>query len=233
MENLVKPTIVCLSGRYYIYRLLHRVFSGAPDISMLKVITGKHTDEVLELLLGKESARNVYLSLEPIRAALSANAEGILLALSDEYTSLLIGPSDDFVPPWASVYNGGDRTLFQESTLQVRRKYFQHHLQSVNYPHEADDHIALELDFMTVLSRLSLDCFEQQRMTQFKELIDEQRSFLTQHMLTWLPAFSEKLQSSGRCVLYPLIAALTCQILCADSALLREIAGTQAKYAQE
>ena len=200
---------------------------------MLQLLTGEHTAEVLKLFLGEASAGMVNESFEPLRAIVFEKSEKITFAPAEEYTALLIGPSKEFVPPWASVYTGKDHTLFQESTLQVRRKYSMNHLRTVNYPHEADDHIAVELDFMTILSRLTLDSFTQRKKQQYAELIDRQIDFLTQEMLTWVPVFAEKLQSTGQYVLYPPVAALTCRILQADLAFLREIFDTEKASAQQ
>lgn len=61
---------------------------------------------------------------------------------------MFIGPRELPAPPWESSYLNEDKLLFQEETLQVRMSYLKYNFIPKNYPHEADDHIALELDFM-------------------------------------------------------------------------------------
>ncbi|MCB8816455.1 molecular chaperone TorD family protein [Desulfosporosinus shakirovi] len=74
-----------------------------------------------------------------------------------EYTRLFIGPTKLPVPPWESVYVSKERLLFQESSLKVRQRqcYLNYNFLPAKYRSEADDHIALELDFMYNLSSLA------------------------------------------------------------------------------
>lgn len=139
--------------------------------------------------------------------------ETALEHISNEYTHLLIGPHKLLAPPWESVYLTKERLLFQESTLKVRQAYVKHNFIPAEYPHVADDHLALELDFMANLSSLTENDYAEQNSDRSLELLEEQKSFLKEHLLVWVPEFAEKIQESPTLYLYPNMAIMLKEFL--------------------
>lgn len=217
---------IVLANRHYLYELFQHIFGNEPNLELIEIATSEHTQKALELLLLDENDHkfNVYLSSLPeLKQAISTDADGTLDKLKSEYTYLMLGPNKLPAPPWESVYLTKERTLFQESTLKVRREYLKYQFLPANYPHEADDHLALELCFMVHLSKLAQDNFEEENIEEVKTLLSDQKAFLEEHLLLWIGDFAEQIQLSKTHYLYPQMATLTEQVLKIDAAVLDEL----------
>ena len=53
-------------------------------------------------------------------------------------------------PLWESVYLGKEHLLFEEVTLAVRECYHHYGLSFIREGNEPDDHIVIELEFLTL-----------------------------------------------------------------------------------
>lgn len=114
--------------------------------------------------------------------------------LKREYTRLFVGPDKLKAAPWESVYLSGDRMIFQESTLKVRNHYRSQGFIPELYPKVADDHIALELDYLAKLAERATG--------RDLESMQASKAFLEEHVLAWTPDYATDLeQQTGR--LYP------------------------------
>ncbi|MBP1759719.1 MAG: cytoplasmic chaperone TorD family protein [Firmicutes bacterium] len=216
---------ILLANRCFLYKLLQRIFGDEPNAELMEIALSQHTQEALQLLLNEDEQQfDTYFELlTQLRQALEDDAEITLDKLKDEYTYLLIGPNKLPAPPWESVYLTKERTIFQESTLNVRRIYLGYNFLPANYPHEADDHLALELDFMAHLAELTQGCFEEEKTEEIKKLLLDQKAFLDEHLLVWIGDFAKQIQQGKTQYFYPQIAELMEQVLIIDAAVLDEI----------
>jgi TorA maturation chaperone TorD len=89
------------------------------------------------------------------------------------------------------VYLGKDHILFDEQTVAVRQLYRQFGLQALRQRREPEDHIGLELAFMTHLCSLGLAAIEQADHAALADLLKAQHDFLRDHLLRWAPAFAQ------------------------------------------
>lgn len=216
---------IFLANRHYLYQLLQHIFGHEPSLELIEIAASKHTQEALKLLLDEDEEKfDDYLAvLVEVKQGISTEAKGMLDKLKSEYTSLMLGPNKLPAPPWESVYLNEERTIFQESTLKVRRAYLEYQFLPANYPHEADDHIALELDFMAHLAKLAQERFEDEDIEEVKRVLSDHKTFLEEHPLVWISDFAEQIQASKTHYLYPQMAALTEQVLKIDAAALDEL----------
>lgn len=215
---------VILAVRRYLYEFLQHLFGNEPTAELLDAATSEHTRDTLELFLDEDDSLRSYLDmLAELTRAGTIDDAATLDKLKSEYTRLLIGPHELPAPPWESVYLSKERTLFQENTLQVRRTYLQYQFLPVNYPHEADDHLAIELDFMVHLAKLTQEQFEQRNTESTLKLLTDQKVFLEHHLLLWIDDFAEDIQNSKTRHFYPQTAMLTSRILKVDSGILDEL----------
>ncbi|WP_404332966.1 molecular chaperone [Mesobacillus maritimus] len=123
----------------------------------------------------------------------------------DEYNRLFVGPHSLPAPLWESVYLGREHLLFDDQTLQVRKCYQQHGLHFIKENNEPEDHIVIELEFMSYLTQ---EIFESEEDAYTKKLIEEQTHFLNEHLGRWAPQFCEKLIKSTEIPLYQAAALL-------------------------
>jgi len=216
---------ILIANRSYLYRLLQRIFGGEPKMEVLKIATDSHTEEALKLLLQEDEHlfEEAFKVLEQVALALQDKPEQILDKLNSEYTYLFIGPNALPAPPWESVYLSKEKALFQESTLRVRQAYLKYKFLPANYPREADDHLALELDFMAHLSQIAQEHFENGQIEEMKEILADQKAFLNDHILLWIDDFAKDIQKSKTHYLYPAMAELTRHYLKIDAALIEEL----------
>ncbi|MCL2398517.1 MAG: molecular chaperone TorD family protein [Defluviitaleaceae bacterium] len=213
---------IILAGRSYIYKILKQVFGHEPNLQLLKTITGKFTEEVMEIFLKEDQLISYNELFAQIKQAIIDN-EDLLERIKSEYVYLMLGPNKLPAPPWESVYINKERVIFQQSTLKVRQAYLEYQLLPAEYPHVADDHIAIELDFMFRLGQLCQESFEKEDMQRLKKLLSDQKNFLGNHLLVWINDFSIEIKESQTHYFYPQMASLTADILHSDHDVIKEL----------
>jgi TorA maturation chaperone TorD len=117
--------------------------------------------------------------------------ESKLTDLTWDYRRLFVGPDRLKAYPWESVYLGKDHILFDEQTIAVRQLYWQAGLQVSRQRREPEDHIGLELAFMTHLCSQALGAIERSDHAALADHLNTQRDFLRDHLLCWTPAFAQ------------------------------------------
>ena len=127
-------------------------------------------------------------------------------ALRADYTRLFVMPGPFFSPPWESVYCNADRLTFQEQTAAVRSWYRRYGLEPEKLHQEPDDHIALELSFISHLAGLALKACQEQDTSTFQGLLNAQRSFLRDHLLHWAPQWCARVAVKADTLFYRGIA---------------------------
>lgn len=179
-----------LELRLFYYDFLRRTFLMEPTKDFLVFV--KNSMIAPDFPLASESGM-ILEGVQQIKDYLSKNdiqSETVCNDLHWEYTRLFIGPYQLPSPPWESTYLNEERLLFQKETLAVRKAYLKYSFLPVEFGHEADDHLGLELDFMFRLSELCLEDNDQNGV-DLRQLLIDQKSFLEEHLLQWVPKFSQ------------------------------------------
>lgn len=208
-----------LSNRRYLYALVSRAFAHEPDEGLLAEMRGPHVEAECTLL-----DDDLHEGAEAVAATRRFAGANMGQRLSSEYTKLFIGPGSLPASPWESVYVTGEPLLFQESTLAVRNAYRRAGYVALGYPREADDHVAIELDFMATLASDTCEAHASADGARIRELLSMQLAFLNEHLLVWLESFAERLHTcdtvSG---FYPSIAHLAVLVCRRDAGVLQEL----------
>ena len=184
---------VLLANRLFLYRYLWRAFAAEPDDAFLAVAKSNHPDDACALVSSDATLIQQDIA-EAVRSGIAAGPEG-LSSLRAQYTRLFVGPASLPAPPWESVYACGDNLLFQASTLDVRADYRSAGFVAAGSPHEADDHLATELDFMATLAEQSCQACEAGDGDAVRAGLESQRSFLEHHLGVWVKRFAERLEA--------------------------------------
>lgn len=129
--------------------------------------------------------------------------------LRRDYATLFEGPGPLVAPPWESVYRTEERTLFGPTTLQVRDAYRRWGLQPERSGSEPEDHIALELTFLTFLA---------EQAEGRTEAAAEREHFLKEHLLKWVGPFTEAMEQGAETLFYQGVAALLLGYLLTENA---------------
>lgn len=210
-----------LAGEALLLGLVGKILYLPPDRSLVDSLIDE--DIFAETPFGMDNPE-VQRGLATLQAWSQQNHP----ALSDEafgdlqvdYTHLFIGVGKVRAPIWESVYFSDERLLFQEQTVQVRDWYRRYGLQVEKKFQEPDDHLGLELAFITHLVSLAIQALEEQDETRFNELIEAQRAFLEKHPLRWASQWSAQVEEFAKTGFYRGIARLANGGLVAAGALL-------------
>ena len=175
-----------LAGEIMVAGLLNKTLYQVPTLVWLQTLADE--DVFSEAPLG-DSQPDVQQGLALLQQWTQSVGGGITPdALDDlrvDYTRLLAGPDRVLAPPWESVYFSEERLVFNAQTSQVRAWYQRFQLEVENRFQEPDDHIALELAFVAHLAQKALLALDSHDETAFARVIEAQRAFLSQHLLTW------------------------------------------------
>lgn len=147
-----------------------------------------------------ENARDLSIAIDSL-----VREKEALLKATQEFNRLFVGPHALPAPLWESVYLGRENLLFEEQTIQVRNCYYDHGLHFVRENNEPDDHIVVELEFLSYLTQQTLESEEE---AYTKKLIEDQAYFLNQHLAKWAHTFGERLYKSTDHPLYQSTAQL-------------------------
>ena len=143
--------------------------------------------------------------------------------IHSEHQRLFIGPDQLAAPPWASVYLGEEKIIFDEHTLKVRSFYRSWGLESVELKRIPDDHIGLELEFMSALVGKAIDFLDQGQLSEANKALMAQDQFLNEHVLTWVKDYCFLLSRASTHPLYQGLALFTPLFLELDKEVLEEI----------
>ncbi len=208
-----------LTGETLAFSLLGRALYGEPDRVWLQSLAAD--DIFAEAPLGNDQP-DVQAGLQLLQEWTMRNREALndeaFAALAADYTRLFQGPGKVLAPPWESVHSSEERMTFQQQTLDVRNWYRRFGLQAIRLYQEPDDHIGLELIFVSHLAQRGLQALAQNEAAAFEELIAAQRDFLTEHLLNWAALWSKSVHTQAGTDFFRGIALLTKGVLAEVSA---------------
>jgi TorA maturation chaperone TorD len=140
-----------------------------------------------------------------------------------DYTRMFIGPANLPAPPWESVYRDADHLHFSKETLDVRNAYRKYNLLSADFGREPDDHIGLELDFMHKLCEKAKEKARIADKTGLVEILKDQKAFLDEHLLRWVPDWTRDVVNSAETDFYRGMGLLLDAFLKLDCKLIEEL----------
>lgn len=138
----------------------------------------------------------------------------------EEYQRLFLGPGPICAPPWESFYRSKEHLLFEEWTYQVRKEYHRYGLTFIRENNEPDDHLLLELEYMLFLVNA---CLRRMETDALHELIEDQISFIENHLMVWVPLFCQRVIDHSNSQLYTGAAMLLTDFLDFDLDTLHEV----------
>lgn len=108
-------------------------------------------------------------------------------ALQREWLLLFVGLGMPLAPCWESFYREEGSVLFSDKTLAVRSWFRRYGLESEKKGSEPDDHLGLMLSFLRHLIELELEALDEVDDQKAKEIASEQKTFISEHLLSWIP----------------------------------------------
>ncbi len=219
MDPIAESSAI-MENREQLYRFLGRLYRVEVDQALLDNMAdlsfpdGSEGDELVE---GYRMLEN-YLrrpGLDP------------LTDLAVDYAKIFLGAGIfkdcDAAYPYESVYTSPGRLIMQEARDQVLAAYRAKGLDkdaALNFP---EDHIALELEFMAFLCRETQHALAARDWPEVSTGLKEQKDFLEQHLLNWVPAFCADVLKLANTDFYRAVAGMTNGFLAMEKAILEEL----------
>lgn len=215
---------VILTARTAAYKLFWGLFADEPTTDRINAFKEDIAVQSIDLFDLEETDTYATAITDFTNAINAVQTDADIDALKGEYTKLFIGPNKLVSPPWESVYVTKERLLFQESTLEVRRAYVAEGVIPAEYPHVADDHISLELNFLSVLANNALEAYVELREEDYLHNINATIDFIEKHLGKWLPEYTESIVGDVPNSLYAIGARVINELVKVDLKLCKEMA---------
>jgi len=141
--------------------------------------------------------------------------------LAIDYVSTFIGHGVNGYSaayPYESVYTSERRLLMQEARTEVLATLRENELKRGDW-NEAEDHIALELEFMQRMALRAAEALADNAVAYLRTSYD----FLENHLLNWVPMLVTDMRMHARTLFYQGLGQLTLGTLQEDEAVLREL----------
>ncbi|MGQ9620787.1 MAG: TorD/DmsD family molecular chaperone [Bacteroidales bacterium] len=125
--------------------------------------------------------------------------------LREDYLTLFTDTRQPLAPPFESVYRSEKNLVSDTITSDVSNFYFRNRWDSKFRNKIPDDHLGIELLFLTYLIENYLDSAEK---TNYKNLANEISSFINEHLISWIPRWSRDVEKHAKTLGYKGIALL-------------------------
>ncbi|WP_417175567.1 TorD/DmsD family molecular chaperone [Adlercreutzia sp.] len=222
VEEVAAPEEVNLvelmNARARSYGMLARLFREEVDLPTLRELQQMRFPQATGNAAADEGYHQLYDYLK--RAWDDSVTE-----LAIDYVSTFIGHGVNGYSaayPYESVYTSERRLLMQEARAEVLATLRENELVRGNW-NEAEDHIALELEFMQRLSLRAADALSDDAEEEAIAYLRTSYDFLENHLLNWVPMLVADMRMHARTLFYQGLAQLTLGSLQEDEAVLREL----------
>lgn len=169
-----------LGSRIVLYELLARLFAYPLDEQILSSVAS------LQL---EDGPPELTEALDRMKAALAAVGREAVEALNVEATRLFEGPGKPVAPPYASYYLHG--RLMGPPAIAANRFYLSEEALPESEGGVPPDHVAVELGFMAYLAMRAERSSAVGETPDALSALEASRDFIVEHLMTWLPRFSE------------------------------------------
>lgn len=140
--------------------------------------------------------------------------------LAADFCDLFLTSDEQAALPYASIYLDDSKLLNGKPAQQMRALMQQKGIEVDKQFNEPADHLALELD---LLGNMIIRSNELEKPLHIEQALREQKSFIEDYLLTWVPQFSENCSKYDKFGFYCAVAELLvhfceldCQYLEAD-----------------
>ena len=187
-----------MTRRARTYGLLARIFRVEVD--------GKFLEELRHLKFPSSTGNeHVDYGYRTMYNYLKGTWEDTLLDLARDYARTFIGHGNNgrsAAYPFESVHTSEKRLLMQDARDEVLAIYRANLLKKGEEWNDCEDHIALELEFMQVMSERTAKALKEGKEDEAVEMLKTQRAFVGQHLANWVPMFVSDIKYFSQTDLY-------------------------------
>jgi TorA maturation chaperone TorD len=140
-----------------------------------------------------------------------------------EYTALFLGPGRPLAPPFESFYRTSERLFFGSTSFEMKAALYANGLESKRKGRQPEDHIGLELMFLSTLCNKLPGLGIREQVSA----MEEQASFIDHHLLSWIPALCQDAKLNGNAGFYGGLIELVWGVLLWDRELIEEFVASK------
>lgn len=203
-----------LAARALLYRLFCSLLSEPPEAEALEVALSGLVGEALGLC----NVEYDGVRLSSMRFAFAKDADAFVRQARDQYQRLFYQPGKLAAPPWESSYVGNERKVFQRCTLAARTAYRNQGLRLRAVNRIPDDHIAIELGFLSEMALRMCDGGESERQRALAASL----SFAREHLARWIASYTRDAEGAAKGEFYAWINATLRGFIESDIAFMAE-----------
>lgn len=210
--------VALMNTRARSYGMLARLFREEVDGSVLRELQQMRFPQATGNAAADEGYHQMYDYLK--RAWDDSVTE-----LAIDYVSTFIGHGVNGYSaayPYESVYTSERRLLMQEARAEVLATLRENELKRGAW-NEAEDHIALELEFMQRMALRAAEALADDAEDEAVAYLRTSCDFLENHLLNWVPMLVADMRLHARTLFYQGLAQLTLGTLQEDEAVLHEL----------
>lgn len=209
-----------IRSRGNVYALLSRCYETEMDVTFAAEIADRFSFQSDNAVLSGE--------MDAMRDCLRAiDDDGLeMLAVAFDRVFFGMGPlTAKKAFPYESVYTSRKGLLMQEAFVETAKVYRANRLQKSADFREPEDHLAVQLAFMKALCDRAGEALATRDMQAAEEALAEQRAFLQEHLLNWVPRFAIEAEEAAEQGFYAHLARFTPAFLREDEMALADILG--------
>ena len=154
-------------------------------------------------------------SVQGVRTLLSSRPES-QEELKRDHLYLFVGAGRALAQPYESVRTSEEGLVFEEETFAVRAAYAKFGLRAPNFNREPDDHIGLEIAFLSDLAGRAAEQLAAGEDAQ--EIRTAMRDFLVDHLDRFAGEVVEDVRKHAKTALYKAVAEFTLGFIASVSA---------------
>jgi TorA maturation chaperone TorD len=205
-----------LKKRFIIYTFLKRIYERELPQEFIAEIPQKMKPllAVSENISKSESKRAIKELIQFTDTLPSQDLKAIETKLAADYARLFL--SINKVPPHPSESTYREGTPMQYYRDEVLRTYWSHGVDKTKEFTEPEDHIAVELSFLTYLCQKAIDAMSGENIQEAAQYIREQKNFIEMHLMKWVPKLVKDILNTAQTPFYKAIAVITEEYIEAD-----------------
>jgi len=209
-RSSMKDLINVHQFREMFYLFLSRSFSKEVDKTFLQSLF-EISNSLLDSFKGVEerSLTRGRELLDSFCSEIRGADEAVVLGdLARDYAFLFLGVGSENVALCESAYRNEGGLLFQNAYFGILEKYREVGLGKREDFSEPEDHVSLELAYLAHLSRRTISSIETGNEEEARKYHQYQKDFLKDHLLPWIPKFSNTLSEISPSPFYKALAYL-------------------------
>ena len=218
-ETTIEDLIAVNESRAATYGFLARLYRKEVDAELLDQLFHMH----YRVSTGNSAVDEGH---KLIATYLSGLWENSLIELSADFSRTFIGHGyngHSAAYPFESVYASEKRLLMQGARDEVLALYRAQGVDKQSSWKEGEDHIALELEFMQVLSARAVEALKNDDQDEAYRLVKCQYSFMDDHLGAWVPLLTEQMKHFASTKFYQGLAYMTEGFIESDTDLMKDL----------